>query len=178
MGCIYVWLNLGLNPGLPDLWAALYRLCKRNDIYIYIYIYICVCVCVCVCFKQAFVIECFPCDLHVLTFKFSCFVFFSYVGIQMIEKVSNIYPIAFSQVSGRLQRNYWFLVLVLCEFYLFGRFLFCFVFLFFNVWSIQFGGLQRLNMFSILMPVLNAILSMVVLFLFLMHINSRIYIYI
>ena len=48
----------------------------------------------------------FPYDLHVYTLKSSCF--FSYVGIQMVEKVSHIYPNTFNYVSGHPQGNYQF----------------------------------------------------------------------
>ena len=58
--------------------------------------------------KQAFYR---PRSIFLLIFKFgrsSLYCFLSYVGIQMLEEVSLIYPSPLNHVSGRLKRNFFF----------------------------------------------------------------------
>ena len=101
--------------------------------------------------------------------------FFSYVGIQIAEKVSHIfYANPFNHVTGHPQENYWFWFFGGVNFIYLGGFFFLFVFFIYG-WSIHLGGLLKFIKYVeyILMPVLNAILFILGI-LFLMRIASRI----
>ena len=75
-----IWLDLGLNPGLPDHWRTLYSLGHWLDIYIYIYIYI-------YCHPQRdcfFVSQLFSLARHVGCLKLGSKPAWFYVGLSII----------------------------------------------------------------------------------------------